>query len=121
MENTSSTESVPFVTQAVPPAPTHRPVLPAQPTHTSKESSASRIVELDNSPTTRLDHATHAHLLVPLASEPFSPHVTLAPLENSSTRTNVYPPAQATPTTTRMETVLDVHQSVENAATPLFV
>lgn len=89
MANISTTEDVQFVTQLVPPAQTHKLVSPAQPTHISKESSVSRTVELDNSPTIRQDHATHALQLVLPASELPLPPVSLAQLVNSSTRTNV--------------------------------
>lgn len=89
MESISTTEDALFVTLLVLPAQTHKLALLAQPTHTSKESSVSLIVELDNSLTTRQDHATHALQLVPLASEPPLPHALPAQQVNSSTRTNV--------------------------------
>lgn len=81
----------------------------------------SLIVELDNSPTTRQDLATHALQLVLLASEPPLPHALHAQQVNSSTRTNVLVHAQAILITTRMETALLAHQFVVNAALPTFV
>ena len=89
MANTSTTEDVPFVTQLALPARTHKLVLPAQSTHTSKELSVLKTVESDNSPTTRPDPATHAPQPVLPVSEPLLLPATLAPPANSSTRTNV--------------------------------